>query len=448
MSAGCRDCRVADAGRGLPAIEPGMPTPAGTGMSRRAFVARTTGLALGVYGGAALSGRALEHGIAQAAAKRSGPTLVSVFLAGGADSLSVLFPAGDPQYYALRPRLALPQGAGTPFAEDERLRWHPAAAGLAQLHAEGKVSVVPAIGYDHSDKSHFTSRHYYEVGATDAMLRTGWLGRFLDHVGTPDNPMQGLSLDTFLQPALATARMPVSSLEGVDRYGFKPPRLPAHPLEAQMFEAAATLGFAHSTSRDAGLATAGKAAVAAHELADGLRALTLSSPVAYPRSNDAFPSRLAGLASMLAAGLPIKVATLTATGAYDTHANQATSLQNGLQVTSDSLLAFQRDLEARGIADRVLVHVWSEFGRRGAENGSQGTDHGAAGIGFLIGTRAAGRLVGEFPGVTGGLDEQGNLKPTADFRQVYAALLEQWFEVDAGAIVPGASAFSRPVLLR
>jgi uncharacterized protein (DUF1501 family) len=448
MSAGCRDCRVADAGRGLPAIEPGMPTPAGTGMSRRAFVARTTGLALGVYGGAALSGRALEEGIAQAAAAKTGPTLVSVFLAGGADSLSVLFPAGDPQYYALRPRLALPQSAGTPFAEDGRLRWHPAAAGLAQLHAEGKVSVVPAIGYDHSDKSHFTSRHYYEVGATDAMLRTGWLGRFLDHVGTPDNPLQGLSLDTFLQPVLATARMPVSSLEGVDRYGFRPPGLPAHPLEAQMFEAAATLGFAHSTSRDAGLATAGRAAVAAHELADGLRSLRLSSPVAYPRSNDAFPSRLAGLASMLAAGLPIKVATLTATGAYDTHANQATSLQNGLQVTSDSLLAFQRDLEARGIADRVLVHVWSEFGRRGAENGSGGTDHGAAGLGFVIGTRAAGRLVGEFPGVAGGLDEQGNLKPTADFRQVYAALLEQWFGVDAGAIVPGASAFSRPVLLR
>jgi uncharacterized protein (DUF1501 family) len=449
MSHGCRDCRVADAGRGLPEIEPGMPTPAGTGMTRRAFVARTTGLALGIYGGAsALSGRAFEHGIAQAAATQPGPTLVSVFLAGGADSLSVLFPAGDPQYYALRPRLALPQSAGTQFAEDARLRWHPAASGLAQLHAEGKVSVVPAIGYDHSDKSHFTSRHYYEVGATDAMLRTGWLGRFLDHVGTPDNPMQGLSLDTFLQPALATARMPVSSLEGADRYGFRPPSLPAHPLEAQMFEAAATLGFAHSTSHDAGLATAGKAAVAAHELADGLRSLSLAGTVAYPKSNDAFPSRLQGLAAMLAAGLPVKVATLTATGAYDTHANQVTSLQNGLQVTSDALLAFQRDLEARGIADRVLVHVWSEFGRRGAENGSQGTDHGAAGIGFLIGTRAAGKLVGEFPGVTGGLDEQGNLKPTTDFRSVYASLLEQWFKVDAGAIIPGANAFARPVLLK
>jgi uncharacterized protein (DUF1501 family) len=360
----------------------------------------------------------------------------------------VLFPAADPAYYTLRPRLALAPTLGQPFAEDARLRWHPAAAGLAQLHAEGKVSVVPAIGYDHSDKSHFTSRHYWEVGATDASLRTGWLGRFIDRIGSPDNPLQGLSLDTFLQPALATAKLPVSSLEGADRYGFTPPSLPAHPLEAQMFEAAAQLGQVHAASADSGLSTAGRAAVAAHELAGSLRSLSVASPVPYPRSSDSFPSRLAGLAAMLAAGLPIKVATLTATGAYDTHANQATVLQSGLQTASDSLLAFQRDLEARGIADRVLVHVWSEFGRRGAENGSQGTDHGAAGIGFVIGTKVTGRLVGEFPGVSGGLDDQGNLRPTADFRQVYAALLEQWFKTDANAVLPGAASFARPVLLK
>jgi uncharacterized protein (DUF1501 family) len=436
------------AGRGLPGIEAGMPVPAGTGLTRRSFLARTTGLALGVYGGAALGSLALEQGIAAAAAAQANPTLVSVFLAGGIDSLSVLFPAGDPAYYALRPRLALPQTAGTPFAEDARLRWHPAAASLATLHGEGKLSVVPAIGYDHSDKSHFTSRHYWEVGATDASLRTGWLGRYIDHVGTPDNPLQGLSLDTFLQPALASQKMPVSSLEGADRYTFAPPGVPGHPLEGQIFDAAAALGELHAGSSDAGLSLAGKAAVSAHELASSLGGISVRSPVPYPRSNDSFPTRLAGLAAMLGANLPVRVATLTASGAYDTHANQATTLQNGLQTASDALLAFQRDLEARGIADRVLVHVWSEFGRRAQENGSAGTDHGAAGVGFLIGTRVKGQLVGEFPGVGGGLDDQGNLRPTADFRQVYAALLEQWLQVDANAIIPGGGAFPRPALLK
>ena len=151
---------------------------------------------------------------------------------------------------------------------------------------------------------------------------------------------------------------------------------------------------------------------------------------------------------MVGAGLPLRCVALTASGHYDTHGDQAPALQNGLQVTSDSLLAFQRDLEARGIADRVLVHVWSEFGRRAKENGSQGTDHGSAGIGFLIGSRVRGQMIGEFPGVSGGLDSLGNLRETADFRGVYAALIEQWLGGDANGIIPGAASFQRPSLLK
>jgi uncharacterized protein (DUF1501 family) len=116
-------------------------------------------------------------------------------------------------------------------------------------------------------------------------------------------------------------------------------------------------------------------------------------------------------------------------------------------VTSRTLLAFQRDLEARGLANRVLTLVWSEFGRRAEENGS-GTDHGAAGSAFLIGTRARGKLVGEFPGLANGLDDDGNLRPTSDFRGVYSALLEQWLGADPSAVIPGAKAFARPSLVK
>ena len=112
-----------------------------------------------------------------------------------------------------------------------------------------------------------------------------------------------------------------------------------------------------------------------------------------------------------------------------------------LQITCDSLLAFQRDLEARGLADRVLVHVWSEFGRRPEENGS-GTDHGAGGCSFVIGTQARGEMVGEFPGLTA-LDADDNLRSTSDFRGLYRGLLEQWFGVDAAPIIPGAVRASR-----
>ncbi len=151
---------------------------------------------------------------------------------------------------------------------------------------------------------------------------------------------------------------------------------------------------------------------------------------------------------MIAAGLPLQVVTITSAGSFDTHATQAGTLTSGLQLTSDSLLAFQRDLEARGLDGRVMIQVWSEFGRRAVENASKGTDHGSAGVGFLIGTQVNGQQIGEYPGVTGGLDANSDLVPTADFRAVYAAILEQWLGQDANAILPDASGYQRPTLLR
>jgi hypothetical protein len=118
---------VAEAGAGLPGIEPGMPLPAGTGLDRRSFLARSVGLALSVYGAGSLAPRFLDDGIGQALA--AGPpktVLVSIFMDGGVDSLSLLFPHGEPEYRRLRPTLALPD-SGLVFSEDTRLRWHPSA---------------------------------------------------------------------------------------------------------------------------------------------------------------------------------------------------------------------------------------------------------------------------------------------------------------------------------
>src|ERR1044071_951457 len=168
-----------EAGRGLPAIEVGMPEPAGTGLSRRSFLSWSAGLALAVYGASKIPLAAFEEGIAQAAT--TDKILISIFFDGGVDALSVLAPVGDPRYSQLRPNLALPPGAGAEFSEDPR------------LHAEGKVAASPAIGYAPPDQSHFPSRHYYEIGELDVGSHTGWLGRYLDQVGDDENPLQGLS---------------------------------------------------------------------------------------------------------------------------------------------------------------------------------------------------------------------------------------------------------------
>ena len=208
---------AAEAGRGLPAIEPGMPEPAGTGLTRRRFLSRSAGMALAVYGASKIPISAFDRGIAEAA--QGDKVLISIFFEGGIDALSVLAPVTDSRYASLRPTLKQSPGDGPTFTEDTRLQWHPGAASLATLHGEGKVAAFPAIGYDHPDQSHFTSRHYYEVGELDIGQHAGWLGRYIDVVGDEENPLQGLSMDGTLSPMIATApsarrtaTMPMSSL--------------------------------------------------------------------------------------------------------------------------------------------------------------------------------------------------------------------------------------------
>jgi uncharacterized protein (DUF1501 family) len=440
---------AAIAGKGLPGIEPGMPAPAGTGLDRRTFLLRSAGAALSVYGASMLSPRHFEAGIAQASAASGpdAPVLVSIFMEGGWDALSVLAPVREARYKELRPTLGLAEGAGKVFTEDETLMWHPAAGGIAELHDEGKVTVFPAIGYEPSEESHFTSRHYWEVGQLDANARSGWMGRYLDLVGEPDNPLQGLSLDYSLAPALATASMPVAAVSSPADYTMWANGL-GEPISASALETFGALGSlsapspAYAQARGASYDTS----LVLEEMANFVKAEKESgdhSAVTYPAGE--FAERLAALAAMLHNGMPIKCVSLNAVGSYDTHASEVDTLDMNLEQTVPALVAFQRDLEARGLDQRVLIQVWSEFGRRPRENGS-GTDHGAGGLALLIGTRAAGKMVGEFPGLSK-LDENENVIRTSDFRSMYCSLLEQWFQTEAGLVIPEAASFERPVLV-
>lgn len=209
-----------------------MPVPAGAGLDRRRFLLGAAGAAGGlmsVYGAGrlGLGGRALAEGIAEAATTQgpASPILVSIFLAGGIDALSVLAPTEDPGYRRLRPTLAVAPGSGIPFTEDPALSWGPAAGAFARLHDAGRVTVFPGIGYTDPDMSHFTSRHYWEVGAADDRLTTGWLGRYLDVTGSPGNPLQGLSMDGEMNPTLATARNPVAAIDRPESFSLAQRRL-------------------------------------------------------------------------------------------------------------------------------------------------------------------------------------------------------------------------------
>jgi uncharacterized protein (DUF1501 family) len=443
---------AAVAGKGLPNIEPGMPVPAGTGLDRRTFLLASAGAALSVYGASMLSPRHFEEGIAQASADAGSdaPVLVSIFMEGGWDALSVLAPVKEAAYNELRPGLALKEGEGKVFTEDDTLMWHPAAGGLAELHEEGKVTTFPAIGYEPQDESHFTSRHYWEVGQLDTNTRTGWMGRYLDlpGVGDPNNPLQGLSLDYSLAPALATETMPVAAVSSPADYTMWAEGLGSPVIEPAL-ETFGALGALAAPSP--AYAQARAASYDTNLVLDQMAGFVKSeeesgdvSPVTYPKSD--FAERLAVLAAMLHTGMPIKCASLNAVGSYDTHSDEVATLSTNLAQTVAAVVAFQRDLEARGLDNRVMVQLWSEFGRRPAENGS-GTDHGAGGAAFLIGSRASGEMVESFPGLTN-LDANENVLRTSDFRSMYCSLLEQWFQTEAGLVIPEASSFARYSLVK
>jgi uncharacterized protein (DUF1501 family) len=246
----------------------------------------------------------------------------------------------------------------------------------------------------------------------------------------------------------------VAALRGADQYTFSAPGVWGD-VEREMLETLPPLGNARGAG-DKALAAIANTATQAGRLRNQLGVFTgrsqdgnrFGSPVVYPEHRSGFPQRLAGLAAMLAAGLPLSCVALRAYGMYDTHADQPESFAQGLQLTSESLLAFQRDLEVRGLADRVLTLVWSEFGRRAEENGSDGTDHGAAGVALLMGTRARGQMIGELPRLRDALDKDGNLKATVDYRSIYSSLLEQWFDFDAAGAIPNARAYRRLQLVK
>jgi uncharacterized protein (DUF1501 family) len=444
---------VARAGAGLPIVEAGMPIPAGTGLTRRSMLLRSAGVALAVYGaGRTLTPQAFEAAVAEAAGEKR--VLVSIFMDGGADALSLLAPVADARYVALRPTLRMAPGAGPAFDGDPQLQWHPSAQGLKELWDDVGVgvAVAPAIGYASPNQSHFTSRHFWEVGATDPNATTGWLGRYLDRVGSLNVPIQGLSLDGSLSPQLATSTVAVAATSDVSDYNLWA-RGVWGTEQTRMRSAYGAIGSA--ASGDPITAQARQAQANAAQLSTDLAAVGSGAPPAgadYPAANSTFKTRLQAVARLLGTtsggnALPVRCVTLNAQGGYDTHSNQATQFSNNLLATAANIRAFWRDLVARGLDDRVVISVWSEFGRRPAENGS-GTDHGAAGAAFVIGRDVKQGLIGEFPGLVAGsgLDAAGNLRATADFRGLYCALLEQWFQTEAQGIIPSAASFARPVL--
>jgi uncharacterized protein (DUF1501 family) len=377
--------------------------------------------------------------------------LVAVFLPGGVDLLDSLVPVQDYGRYAdLRPRIRV-EGAERLPGQDFGM--HPSLSrgtngGVRGLFEQGRMGVLPGIDYPNYDLSHFHSRHFWETGLITHKASSGWLGRWLDQHGSRDNALQGLSVSFGLSPVMRSAEAPVAALSSAADSDFWIPDVWGVGFDRAM-DAWGQMASRSGTS--AGESAALGAARMAKDVADRLEPYRpedgrdpLAGPIQYPRNNR-FADRLKTLAGLLSVPLGIRVVTVDATGDFDTHDNQKTELETGLARVSEALSAFQADLEARGIADRVLTFVWSEFGRRLAQNDSDGTDHGAGGLAWVQGTRVRSGVLSDYPRR---IDRQGNLEVTMDYRRVYSSLLEQWLGTDAGSVIPRAESLGRVELVR
>lgn len=372
--------------------------------------------------------------------------LVVLYLGGGNDSLSTLVPYRDPFYSSRRPTIAVPAANVLPIGADASrvdLGLHPRLTGLKQIFDDGKLALVQRTGYPNQTRSHFLGTDIWSTANPANSTGSGWVGRYLDSLPSPVDALAGWNTTRDLPRVLQADRVSVPAIPNPATYAFASPNSGA---EAAAERAVAVRINSHVPVDRPELAFVYGSAQAAMSTLDRVATVAAYAPsVTYP--NTGFAQALRAIAGALYRGIGTRVFYVT-TGGFDTHANQNPNAANGtytglMATLNDGLLAFYNDLRNQGLLDETLVMSFSEFGRRINENGSQGTDHGAAAMMMVMGGRVEGGLYGTAPNLN---PEAGN--PTLenggndvtfdiDFRSVYARIIDNWLGGNSQPILGG-----------
>jgi uncharacterized protein (DUF1501 family) len=352
--------------------------------------------------------------------------LVIVQLAGGNDGLNTLVPYADDAYYNMRPRIGL--DAKKVLKLDDHFGLHPEMIELHKLYQDGGLAVVPNVGYPNPDRSHFRSTDIWETASpSDKMWKTGWMGRYFDAEckGVP-GAMLGLRLGEQAALTFAGEQTRAATLAN--------PSVLEVPAEGALAKGLDKINQVQPTGIDA-LDYIQRTGNETQDLARRLKAAVrdIKPAVEYPPF--AFCQSLRLVAQMIAAEVPTRVYYVTL-GGFDTHSAQLNRHAGLLQEFSQALSLFHKDLKAQGQLDRVMLLTFSEFGRRAAENKQLGTDHGTANVMFLMGGGIKAGLHGEPPDFSK-LDGEGDPFFKVDFRSVYASVLRDWLNADAGRVLDG-----------
>ena len=341
--------------------------------------------------------------------------LVVIQLDGGNDGLNTVIPYNDELYAKNRPTLQVPTKDVLRISDEVGL--HPALQPAAEMLDRQELAIVQGVGYPNPNRSHFQSMAIWHHGNPETSQHDslGWLGRALDSEARGQAPGSVFVGDAEVPIAIRGRRTQATTLANANE--FQLTRQPTPVTIDAGDELASFVSRSISSS---------------YEAVRQFRELELPADrlVSYPQ--DGFGQRLALLSKLIKMGGDARVFYVSQPG-YDTHASQQFRHQQLLSRFANGLKAFYEDLRASGLADRVLVLAFSEFGRRVKENGSAGTDHGASGPVFVAGSKVTGGLLGEKPDLAN--LENGDLKHAIDFRRVYATVLNRWLDIDAEQVL-------------
>jgi uncharacterized protein (DUF1501 family) len=351
--------------------------------------------------------------------------LVVVELTGANDGFNTLVPYGDDNYYKLRPNLGI--RANKLRKIDDMHGFNPGMAGFERLYKNGQMAVVHGCGYDNPSYSHFTSAAYWHTGAPNSGEPFGWLGRLADAIDPQLTPNFLINIDERQSLAVRAARHVPVVFDDPERFGRK-------GLYAS--RALLDLGTGHNADNsNASQQFLEDVAQSARQASVQVRQAwnNYKTPIDYGILSMDLPK----VAAMIHARLPGRIYhTAYRHNAFDTHVHQAELHQRLLTYVSDGIAGFMQDMKRIGRDKDVTLMVYSEFGRRPAENTSLGTDHGTANHVYVIGQPVKGGHYGQAPDFTR-LNAEGNVTPTVDFRRVYATVAQQWMGADSAALLNG-----------
>lgn len=350
-----------------------------------------------------------------------GRTLVLIQLAGGNDGLSTVVPYADPVYRSSRPTLRH-EKKDLLVIDDER-GLNGKLVGLKARYDAGQLAIIEGAGYPDGVRSHFKSFDIWHTADTNGRaVGEGWVPRLM-RAAFPDDhsPERTVHIGKRVPYSLHSPGAAPIAFEVPESYRW---------FGEEPGEVVAEGESSGNPALDRLRGVQANASASSQRVRDAARRYKTSAE--YP--NTEFGRALRVAAAMIDARIGGRVISLEVNG-FDTHRGQRNKHDNLMKVVDEGLATFTADLRGRSAGDETLIVVFSEFGRRVAENGSQGTDHGRAGPMFALGTPVKGGLYGKAPNMQ--KLESGDLAFTTDFRRVYATVCDNWFGASAKQVLGG-----------